>query len=86
MNLMDSARFKLMGVRDFGSNRREPLPRGSLRNLFGAGNTSHVPGVVSMPLILSSMDVIDNSLSEGSATKIWVDLTILFRIKSQLSG
>ena len=55
MNLIDSPRFKFMGVRVFGSNRQEHLPRGSLRNLFGAGNISQVPGAVSMPLILSSM-------------------------------
>jgi hypothetical protein len=64
MNLMDSAKLKSMRVKVFGSNRHEPFPSGSRKNLFGAGNISQVPGAVSIPLILSSIDATDSNLSE----------------------
>ena len=58
MNLIDCPRLKFMGVRVFGSRRKEPLPKGSLRNLFGAGNTSQIPGAIFTPRIFSSVEVI----------------------------
>ena len=69
---MDSPKLKSMRVKVFESNKHEPFPSGSRKNLFGAGNISQVPGAVSMPLILSSMDVIDNNLSERIGKSWWM--------------